>query len=332
MINFALFGAGRIGSIHSANVATNKQALLVGVCDPYQPNADKLIAELGCAQMTEQEIFTDDSIDAILICSATDTHADLIEQAVAAGKHVFCEKPIDLSLKRVQQCTQIVEQSDCKVLVAFNRRFDPNFKLLQQQIAAGQIGTVELVSIISKDPSPPPVEYISSSGGLFRDMTIHDFDMARFLLGEEIEAVSAHASCLVDPAIGEAGDIDTAVINLTAASGKLAQISNSRRASFGYDQRIEVHGSKGMLVAQNVNENTVTAYSESGVSSAKPLYFFLERYKAAYHAELDSFIRALQGETVSYPSMNDGLQASMLAEAAVLSYQSDRTVQLSEMK
>jgi myo-inositol 2-dehydrogenase/D-chiro-inositol 1-dehydrogenase len=332
MINFALFGAGRIGTIHGANVAANKQAILVGVCDPYQPNVDKLITELGCAQMTEQEIFTDDSIDAVLICSATDTHADLIEQAVAAGKHVFCEKPIDLSLKRVQQCTQIVEQSDRKALVAFNRRFDPNFQLLQQRLAAGQIGTVELVTIISKDPSPPPVEYISSSGGMFRDMTIHDFDMARFLLGEEIDAVSAHGSCLVDPAIGEAGDIDTAVINLTTTSGKLAQISNSRRASFGYDQRIEVHGSKGMLVALNVNENSVTAYSESGVSSAKPLYFFLERYKAAYQAELDSFIRALQGETVSYPSMNDGLQALMLAEAAILSSQSHRTVKLSEIK
>ncbi|MGA7277667.1 MAG: inositol 2-dehydrogenase, partial [Desulfocapsaceae bacterium] len=326
------FGAGRIGTIHGANVAVNKQALLVGVCDPYQPNVDKLITELGCAQMTEQEIFTDDSIDAVLICSATDTHADLIEQAVAAGKHVFCEKPIDLSLERVQQCTQIVEQSDCKALVAFNRRFDPNFQLLQQRLAAGQIGTVELVSIISKDPSPPPAEYISSSGGLFRDMTIHDFDMARFLLGEEIDAVSAHGSCLVDPAIGEAGDIDTAVVNLTTTSGKLAQISNSRRASFGYDQRIEVHGSKGMLVALNVNENSVTAYSESGVSSAKPLYFFLERYKAAYQAELDSFIRALQGETISYPSMNDGLQALMLAEAAILSCQSGRTVKLSEIK
>ena len=332
MINFALFGAGRIGTIHGANVAANKQAILVGVCDPYQPNVDKLITELGCAQMTEQEIFTDDSIDAVLICSATDTHADLIEQAVAAGKHVFCEKPIDLSLKRVQQCTQIVEQSDRKALVAFNRRFDPNFQLLQQRLAAGQIGTVELVTIISKDPSPPPVEYISSSGGMFRDMTIHDFDMARFLLGEEIDAVSAHGSCLVDPAIGEAGDIDTAVINLTTTSGKLAQISNSRRASFGYDQRIEVHGSKGMLVALNINENSVTAYSESGVSSAKPLYFFLERYKAAYQAELDSFIRALQGETVSYPSMNDGLQALMLAEAAILSSQSHRTVKLSEIK
>ena len=268
MINFALFGAGRIGTIHGANVAANKQAILVGVCDPYQPNVDKLITELGCAQMTEQEIFTDDSIDAVLICSATDTHADLIEQAVAAGKHVFCEKPIDLSLERVQQCTQIVEQSDRKALVAFNRRFDPNFQLLQQRLAAGQIGTVELVTIISKDPSPPPVEYISSSGGMFRDMTIHDFDMARFLLGEEIDAVSAHGSCLVDPAIGEAGDIDTAVITLTTTSGKLAQISNSRRASFGYDQRIEAHGSKGMLVALNINENSVTAYSESGVSSA----------------------------------------------------------------
>ena len=205
MINFALFGAGRIGSIHGANVARHKHATLVALYDPFQQNADQLTNELGCKQMAPQQVFNDDKIDAVLICSATDTHADLIEQAVAAGKHVFCEKPIDLSLPRVRACLNFVSQSNCKTMVAFNRRFDPNFQVLQQQIEAGNIGSVELVNIISKDPAPPPVEYIKVSGGLFRDMTIHDFDMARFLLGEEVETISAQASCKVDPAIGEAG-------------------------------------------------------------------------------------------------------------------------------
>ena len=331
MINFALFGAGRIGSIHANNVARHAPARMVALHDPFQANADRLAAELGCGQMNPQAIFASDDIDAVLICSATDTHADLIEAAVAAGKHVFCEKPIDLSLQRVRQCLGKVSQSKCETMVAFNRRFDPNFQFLQQQIEAGDIGTVELVSIISKDPAPPPIEYIKVSGGLFRDMTIHDFDMARFLLGEEIISVNAQASCQVDAAIGETGDVDTAVITMTSVSGKLAQISNSRRASFGYDQRIEVHGSEGMLVANNVNENTVVAYNQSGVCSAKPLYFFLERYAEAYRAELDNFVRSLMGESVKLPSMDDGLQALMLAEAALMSLQQGRNVSLSEL-
>jgi len=216
-------------------------------------------------------------------------------------------------------------------MLAFNRRFDSNFALLQQRIAAGDIGDVELVSIISKDPSPPPVDYINVSGGLFRDMTIHDFDMARFLLGEDAVQVTAQASCLVDPAIGLAGDVDTALVTLRTASGKLAQISNSRRASFGYDQRFEVHGSQGMLTAANVNENTLTSYTQAGVTSAKPLHFFLERYEAAYQAELASFIAALNGADVALPTMNDGLQALRLAEAAIVSIAQNRSVAVSEI-
>ena len=331
MIKFALFGAGRIGSIHANNVAKHAQAQIVALHDPFQANADRLAAEQGCEQMTPDQIFASDEIHAVLICSATDTHADLIEAAVAAGKHVFCEKPIDLSLQRVRQCLEKVSQSNCKTMVAFNRRFDPNFQILQQQIEAGDIGAVELVSIISKDPAPPPIEYIKVSGGLFRDMTIHDFDMARFLLDEEVMSVNAQASCQVDAEIGEAGDVDTAVITMTTTSGKLAQISNSRRASFGYDQRIEVHGSEGMLIAQNVNESTVVTYNQDGVSSAKPLHFFLERYEAAYRKELDSFIRYLTGEAVKLPGMDDGLQALKLAEAAILSVQQERTVNLTEL-
>ena len=331
MINFALFGAGRIGSIHVGNLVRNSQARLMALHDPLQANADRLAGELGCEQMAPDQIFASDDIHAVLICSATDTHADLIEAAIAAGKHVFCEKPIDLSLKRVKQCLERVSGTSCTTMVAFNRRFDPHFLALRQQVESGGVGTVELVSIISKDPAPPPLEYIKVSGGLFRDMTIHDFDMARFLLAEDVVSVSARASCLVDAAIGEAGDVDTAVITMTTASGKLAQISNSRRASFGYDQRIEVHGSRGMLVAQNVAENTVLAYNQQGVSSAKPLHFFIERYEAAYRAELDSFVRCLMGEAIKLPTLDDGLQALKLAEAALLSLQQGRNVSLSEL-
>ena len=331
MVKLALLGAGRIGNIHGRNVLLNPEAQLVALYDPYQANADSLSEALGCLQMTSEQIFADPTIDGVLVCSATDTHADLIEQAVATGKHVFCEKPIDLSLPRVQEVVAKVKASKIISMLAFNRRFDPNFALMQQRITAGEIGEVEMVSIISKDPSPPPVEYINVSGGLFRDMTIHDFDMARFLLGEEIVEVSAQASCLVDSAIGEAGDVDTALVMLRTKSGKLAQISNSRRASFGYDQRLEVHGSLGMLTATNVNEHTLTSYTQAGVTHAKPLHFFLERYEQAYRSELAGFISVLNGGDVALPSMDDGCQALRLAEAAILSVQQGRSVAVSEI-
>ncbi len=326
MIKFGLFGAGRIGSIHGNNTRLHRDAELVALHDPVEKNSARLAAELGCEQWTAERIFASDAIDAVLICSATDTHAGLIEQAVDSGKHVFCEKPIDLSLPRVRQCCQRVAASDIRAMVAFNRRFDPNFRRLREQLDAGAVGELEMLGIVSRDPAPPPIEYVRVSGGLFRDMMIHDFDMARYLLGEEIIAVSAQASCLVDPAIGEAGDVDTAVVTLTTTSGKLAQISNSRRASYGYDQRIEIHGSAGMLEARNVNENTVVSHTRDGVTGAKPMYFFLERYAAAYRRELDEFIRSLQGEPVDLPGMEDGLQAMLLAEAALQSLAQGRCV------
>ena len=328
MIRLALFGAGRIGNIHGRNVLLHPQAEMVALHDPYQPNAESLSKALGCEQKSVAQIFADDSIDAVMVCSATDTHAELIEQAVDAGKHVFCEKPIDLSLVRVQQVVAKVEASNIVAMVAFNRRFDPSFSLLQQRLASGEVGDVELLSIISKDPAPPPVDYIKGSGGLFRDMTIHDFDMARFLLAEEVSQVSAHASCLVDPAIGQAGDVDTAVITLTTASGKLAQITNSRRASFGYDQRLEVHGSRGLLCAENIKEHMVTSATQQGVITAKPMHFFLERYELAYRAELHAFINALNGESVILPTLHDGLQALLLAEAAMQSIEQGRSIAL----
>jgi myo-inositol 2-dehydrogenase/D-chiro-inositol 1-dehydrogenase len=328
VIRLALFGAGRIGNIHGRNVLLHPQAEMVALHDPYQPNAESLSKALGCEQKSVAQIFADDSIDAVMVCSATDTHAELIEQAVDAGKHVFCEKPIDLSLVRVQQVVAKVEASNIVAMVAFNRRFDPSFSLLQQRLASGEVGDVELLSIISKDPAPPPVDYIKVSGGLFRDMTIHDFDMARFLLAEEVSQVSAHASCLVDPAIGQAGDVDTAVITLTTASGKLAQITNSRRASFGYDQRLEVHGSRGLLCAENIKEHMVTSATQQGVITAKPMHFFLERYELAYRAELHAFINALNGESVILPTLHDGLQALLLAEAAMQSIEQGRSIAL----
>ncbi len=331
MLNFALFGAGRIGSIHAENVAHHSKAQLVAVYDPLLSNAERIEQQYGCKHMLPEQIFSDEKIDAILICSATDTHADLIEQAVAAGKHVFCEKPIDLSLARAKSCLKRVSQSHCKVMVAFNRRFDPNFHTLHQKVSDGTIGSVEMVSIISKDPSPPPEDYVSVSGGLFRDMTIHDFDMARFLLTEEISSIHAQASCLVDPAIGKLGDIDTAVITLSTKSGKLAQISNSRRAIFGYDQRIEVHGSEGMLTAQNMAENTVEIYNQNGVTRANPMHFFLERYAEAYRLEMDQFIAHLLKKDIAVPTLHDGLQSLMLAEAANISLQQGRLISMEEL-
>ena len=329
MINLALLGAGRIGSIHGRNARQHPDVNLVGLFDPYSPNADQLANELGCDQLTLDDAFDREDIDGILICSATDTHADFIERAANAGKHVFCEKPVDLSLERVQACIDRVSGSTRAIMVAFNRRFDPNFSALQHQIAQGAIGEIELVNIISKDPGPPPVEYIQVSGGLFRDMTIHDFDMARYLLGESITSVSAEASCLVDAGIAEAGDSDTAIVNMTSVNGKLVQISNSRRANYGYDQRIEVHGSKGLLIAENVNEHTLSHYDQQGKHSAKPLYFFLERYEAAYRRELSQFIQHIGDPSANpIPTLEDGLQSLRLAEAAIQSNETGRRIRM----
>jgi myo-inositol 2-dehydrogenase/D-chiro-inositol 1-dehydrogenase len=264
----------------------------------------------------------------VAICSPTDTHADLIERSAKAGKAIFCEKPVDLSADRVRACLEVVTAHKAKLMIGFNRRFDPNFASLQRRVAEGAIGQTEIVQITSRDPSPPPVSYIERSGGLFRDMMIHDFDMARFVLGEEPIAVSAFAAALVDPAIGKAGDVDTAVVILQARSGKVAEISNSRRATYGYDQRVEAHGSKGMVAAGNVRETTVEHAGAHGYTSDKVLNFFLERYDAAYRYELDSFVEAVRAGREPSPSGHDGLQALLLADAAYESWKTGRTVKL----
>jgi myo-inositol 2-dehydrogenase / D-chiro-inositol 1-dehydrogenase len=324
-----LLGAGRIGQIHGRAVAANKRAQLVAVSDVDRKAADAIAAQTGAAVAKDAaEILARADVDAILICTPTDTHADLIEAGAKAGKAIFCEKPIDLSADRVRACLKVVADAGAKLMIGFNRRFDPSFAALHRRLADGEVGKPEIVTILSRDPAPPPVSYIARSGGLFRDMMIHDLDMARFLLGEEPVEVSAMAACLVDPAIGQAGDIDTAVVTLKTAGGRLAQISNSRRATYGYDQRIEVHGSGGLLRAHNQHATTVEKATGEGFASDPVLPFFLERYAAAYRAELDAFIAAVEDGKPISPTGEDGLRALLLADAAEQSAKSGRCVKV----
>jgi len=321
-----LLGAGRIGRIHGGNVAAHPRATLAAVADADGAAADSLAKATGAKVGTIDSILGAKDIDAVVICTPTDMHADLIEKSVRAGKAVFCEKPVDLSSARIRACLDVVKASNGKLMIGFNRRFDPSFASVRARIAAGEVGQVELVTILSRDPSPPPPSYAARSGGLFRDMMIHDLDMARFLLGEEPVEVHAVGSCLVDKGIGEAGDVDTAAVLLKTASGKIAQISNSRRATYGYDQRIEVHGSLGLLQAGNQQATTVTFAGDKGYTSDPALPFFLERYAAAYRAELDAFITSvLDGAPIS-PSGEDGLKAQLLADAATQASQTGQPV------
>lgn len=329
MISVGVLGAGRIGQIHARNVAAHPKARLVAVTDVSAEAAGNLAKATGAAvKPSSDDIIADKAVDAVLICTPTDTHADLIEQAARAGKAVFCEKPVDLSAARVRACLATVASAGTQLMIGFNRRFDPNFDALKQRLAAGEIGAPEIVTIISKDPSPPPVSYIARSGGLFRDMMIHDLDLARYLLGEEPVEISAMAAALVDPAIGAAGDVDSAVVSLKTASGRLCQISNSRRATFGYDQRIEVHGALGMLRAHNVPLTTVEKAGAAGFTTEPALPFFLERYAAAYRAEIDAFIEGVLSGAMLQPTGIDGLKALELADAATESAKSGKTVRL----
>ena len=325
MTRLCQFGAGRIGQIHAANVA-GAGASLAYVVDVNVDAAAALAARHGARVADAEAALSDPSVDAVIIASSTDTHADLIERAARVGKPIFCEKPVDLSMDRVERCVAAVRAAGVPVLMGFNRRFDPSFAQLRRGIEAGAIGKVELVQITSRDPSPPPPEYVRVSGGLFRDMMIHDLDMARFLLGEEPEQVFATASRLVDPRIAAAGDVDTALVTLRTASGRLCQISNSRRASYGYDQRIEVHGELGMLQAGNRVGTTVVASTAQGVVADKPLHFFLERYAEAYRAELAHFLDVVAGRARPLVGIEDGRRALQLAEAANESLRLGRAV------
>jgi len=328
MLNFCLFGAGRIGAIHAANVATHTHANLRYVVDLFAESAQALADKHGAQVTTVEAALADPEVHAVIIASPTDTHADLIEKAAATGKAIFCEKPIDLSAERTRACLKYVEEAGVLCLVGFNRRYDPNFSAVKAQIDSEAIGKLEMVTITSRDPSPPPALYVRSSGGLFRDMMIHDLDMARWLLGEEPVEVFATASCLVDPEIGANGDVDTALVTLKTASGKLCQISNSRRAVYGYDQRIEVLGSKGMAQAENQRESTLIVTNASGAIAAKPQHFFLERYAAAYQRELENFIQSVLGKEQPLANQHDGLMALVLADAAFESARSGQAITL----
>ena len=326
MINFCQFGAGRIGSIHAANIARHPEARLLAIVDVDRDAAQRLADRHGVIVAAREAVLADPAIDAVVIASSTDTHAELVEAAARAGKAIFCEKPLDLEQARAAACVAVAERCGVPLMVGFNRRFDPNFARLADQLRAGRIGRLELLSITSRDPEPPPLGYVRLSGGLFRDMMIHDFDMARWLMGEEPVELFAAASVLVDPAIGEAGDVDTAVVTLRASSGALCQISNSRRAAYGYDQRIEAFGSLGALFAENVVESTVAFAGADGIVTDKPLYFFLERYAEAYRRELDHFIAALGDNSAPLIGGADGVKALALADAALQSARSGRAV------
>lgn len=313
----ALLGTGRIGKVHARAIAEDKRAKLVAVVDAVAGAAEAIAESAGCRVSSIEEIEADQDIDAVIICTPTNTHADLIERFAKAGKAIFCEKPIDLDVDRARSCLETVRSSGAKVMLGFNRRFDPHFLAVRQAIDDGRIGKVEMVTITSRDPGPPPSEYIKVSGGIFRDMTIHDFDMARFLLGEEIVSVMAVGAVLVDPKIGELGDYDSASLILTTASGRQCVISNSRRASYGYDQRIEVHGSLGSVSAENQRPVSIEVANKDGYTRPPLHDFFMTRYTAAYAAEISAFIDSLESRTAPSPSAEDGLIALQLADAAL---------------
>jgi myo-inositol 2-dehydrogenase/D-chiro-inositol 1-dehydrogenase len=328
MITFAQFGAGRIGAVHASNLASSGATSLRYVVDVNAASAEALAAKYGASAVDTATALADPEVDAVLIASSTDTHADLAIAAAKAGKAIFCEKPIDLSLKRVDACLAAVRKAKVPMLVGFNRRFDPNFAALQARLRAGEIGDVEQVIISSRDPGLPPLAYLKVSGGQCRDMTIHDFDMARWLLGEEPVEVFAMGSVLVDPAVAKVPDTDSLMIVMKTASGKLCHINNSRRATYGYDQRIEVHGAKGRLMAGNRIVNTVELANADAVTTEKPVYFFLERYAEAYKAELAAFVDAITKKKPMPVGAEDGREAIVLAEAAVKSLKTGRPVKI----
>lgn len=315
----ALLGAGRIGAIHAANLASMPGLTLAAVCDPMPGQADALAARHGARATREQDALTDPDIDAVLICSSTDTHSGLILRAAQAGKHIFCEKPVDLSTERALQCQHAVQSARVHCMIGFQRRFDPTFAAARERLARGVIGTPEMLIITSRDPGAPSQPYLMQSGGMLRDMLIHDFDVFRWMLGEEATMVHASGSCLTAPHVAEAGDIDTAAVTLRTASGKLCQINASRRAAYGYDQRFEVLGSDGMLACGNHRPTEVEQWTATGVAHDVPEPFFLQRYREAYRRELDHFFTQLRTGGPPCVTIEDGVAAQRLADAAAQS-------------
>lgn len=331
MKNVAVFGAGRIGRIHAGNLAQLPGVKLKTICDPMGDSAAQLAQQLGAEVSTIDAVLDDSSIDVVAITSPTSTHSDLITRAAAAGKHIFCEKPVDLSVSRAIACGEAVQAAGVACMIGFQRRFDPTFNEVRRRIDAGQIGNPEMLVITSRDPGAPPVEYIQASGGIFRDMLIHDFDVFRWILcgdGDEAEWLSATGSVLTDPAVGAAGDFDSTAVTIRTRKGRLCQINTTRRAAYGYDQRFEVLGSTGLLQAGNHTPSEVVQWNAGGITADKPEAFFLQRYAAAYRLEIAHFFECLQTGAPFRTSVADGVKAQILADAAAESARSGAPVRL----
>ena len=333
-VNVGLVGAGRIGRLHAEHLAYRvPQAELLTVSDIIPEAAQRCAADLGIPTATQDHrvIMEDPNIEAVVICSSTDTHSQMIEEAAAAGKHIFCEKPIDFDLARIDRALAAVDEAGVKLQIGFNRRFDPNFKRVRDLVAGGQVGELHILRITSRDPSPPPIEYVKVSGGIFLDMTIHDFDMARYLAGSEVDEIYAAGGVMVDPEIGRAGDIDTAVITLRFQNGVVGTIDNSRQAVYGYDQRVEVFGSGGCVTADNNYPNTAIVSDASRVHRDLPLNFFIERYVDSYVAEMQAFVECVVQDTDPPVTGVDGRIPVIMGRAARKSYEENRPVKLSEI-
>ena len=317
-LRIGIIGAGRIGRLHANNLKSRVPgAELVAISDVHEPAAKEVAASLGIAACGDYHaILSDPAIDAVFICSSTNTHSPISIEAARAGKHIFCEKPIDHDLDKIKAVIDAVRASGVKYQVGFNRRFDRNFKRVHEVVKEGGVGDVHIVKVTSRDPEAPPLSYVKTSGGIFLDMAIHDFDMVRYLTGSEVVEVSAFGACLVDPEIGKAGDADTCAIMLRFENGALGVIDNSRQAVYGYDQRIEVFGSKGCITADNETANNTTLYTADAVTREKPLWFFLERYNDAYIAEARSFVEACLNDRETPVGVNDGLQPVLIGLAA----------------
>ncbi|MBR3271472.1 MAG: inositol 2-dehydrogenase [Clostridia bacterium] len=335
MMNVGIIGAGRIGKVHGESIMRYvKNATVKAIADPFMNDETKAwAAGLGITEVYADyhKILEDDAIEAVLICSSTDTHSAISLEAIAAGKHIFCEKPIDHDVNKILEVKQALENSALKYQVGFNRRFDHNFKAARAAVADGKIGTLDVLKICSRDPGAPPVAYVKVSGGIFLDMTIHDFDMVRFMSGEEVEEVFAYGAVRVDPAIGEAGDIDTAVISMKLQSGAIAVIDNSREASYGYDQRVEAFGRKGQVAVSNDTDSTAVLSDADGVHAEKPLYFFLQRYMQAYVDEISEFIDCITNDKAVSVGIDCGLQPVLIGLAAKRSLAENRPVKIAEI-
>ncbi|MCG0276305.1 MAG: inositol 2-dehydrogenase [Thermosediminibacteraceae bacterium] len=330
-IKVGIIGAGRIGKLHAENIKANFDNVeLKSIADIYAERVRDWAYGIGVSNVYEdyKKIIEDPEIDAVLICSSTDTHCQLIIESARAGKQIFCEKPIDFDLNKINTALEEVKKAGVKLQIGFQRRFDPHFRKAKKYIDEGKVGQIHIIKITSRDPEPPPIEYVKVSGGIFLDMTIHDFDMARFLSGSEVEEVFAYGAVMVDPAIGEVGDVDTAVVNLKFKNGVLAVIDNSRKAVYGYDQRIEVFGSQGCIKVENVSSSNVIVSTSDGIISDKPKYFFIERYRDAYIEELREFFDSIISDREPSVSGKDGLEPVLIGLAAQKSLKEGRPVRI----